>query len=152
MYCDRLHAWWSTNWWSIKSWLATLLSSLIAHWLVGWGLLLCLWFGPTGFKFCSSIQLYVLLSPYLCFISFLYHDVYVLGDNTSISEGSCMQTKHLCVLIHIRIKGGLVLLNMFKPSCILLTVPRRASFMDTFCYLGFVFVIVILSCLFLAAL
>ena len=31
--------------------------------------------------FCSGIKLYVLLSPYLCFISFLYLDVYVLGDD-----------------------------------------------------------------------
>ena len=29
---------------------------------------------------CSCIQFYVLLSPYLCFISFLYLDLYVLGD------------------------------------------------------------------------
>ena len=29
---------------------------------------------------CSSIQFYVLLSPYLCFISFLYLNLYVLGD------------------------------------------------------------------------
>ena len=28
--------------------------------------------------FCSGIQFYVLLSPYLCFISFLYPDSYVL--------------------------------------------------------------------------
>ena len=34
---------------------------------------------------CYGIQLYVLLSPYLCFISFLYLDVYVLGDNSWIS-------------------------------------------------------------------
>ena len=33
--------------------------------------------------FCSGIQLYVLLSPY--FISFLYLDLYVLGDDASIS-------------------------------------------------------------------
>ena len=35
--------------------------------------------------FCSGIQLYVLLSPYLCFISFLYFDFYVLGDDAWIS-------------------------------------------------------------------
>ena len=28
----------------------------------------------------SDIHLYVLLSPYLCFISFLYFDLYVLGE------------------------------------------------------------------------
>ena len=30
--------------------------------------------------FCSSVQFYVLLSPYLCFNYFLYLDPYVLGD------------------------------------------------------------------------
>ena len=30
--------------------------------------------------FCSGIQFYLLLVPYLCFISFLYFDFYVLGD------------------------------------------------------------------------
>ena len=35
--------------------------------------------------FCYCIQLYVLLSPYLCFISFLYLDLYVLGDELWIS-------------------------------------------------------------------
>ena len=34
---------------------------------------------------CSGIQFYVLLSPYLCFISFLYLDLYVLGDDAWIS-------------------------------------------------------------------
>ena len=45
---------------------------------------------PTGVYlldfFCSSIQLYLLLSPYLCFISFLYLDLYVLGDDALISK------------------------------------------------------------------
>ena len=35
--------------------------------------------------FCSGIQFYLLLSPYLCFISFLYLDLYVLGDDKLIS-------------------------------------------------------------------
>ena len=30
---------------------------------------------------CSGIQFYVLLSPYPCFISFLYLDLDVLGDD-----------------------------------------------------------------------
>ena len=51
--------------------------------------------------FCSRIQFYLLLSPYLCFISLLYLDLYVLGDDVLISKGSFMQTKHLCVWIHI---------------------------------------------------
>ena len=51
--------------------------------------------------FCSGIQFYLLLSPYLYFISFLYLDLYVLGDSALISKGSFMQTKYLCVSIHI---------------------------------------------------
>ena len=43
----------------------------------------------------------LLFSPYFCFISFLYFDLYVLGDDALISQGSFMQTKHLCALIHI---------------------------------------------------
>ena len=42
--------------------------------------------GPTGVDlldfFKSGIQLYLLLSPYLCFISFLYFDIFLLGDGT----------------------------------------------------------------------
>ena len=47
--------------------------------------MLWLFVGPTGVYlldfFCSSIQFYLLLSPYLCFISLLYLDLYVLGDD-----------------------------------------------------------------------
>ena len=35
--------------------------------------------------FCSGIQFYLLLSPYLCFIALLYLDLYVLGDDALIS-------------------------------------------------------------------
>ena len=35
--------------------------------------------------FCSGIQLYLRLSPYLPFISFLYLYLYVLGDDALIS-------------------------------------------------------------------
>ena len=45
--------------------------------------------GPTGVYLldflCSGFQFYLLLSPYLCFISFLYLDLYVLGDVALIS-------------------------------------------------------------------
>ena len=34
--------------------------------------------------FCSGIQFYLLLNPYLCLI-FLYLDFYVLGDDALIS-------------------------------------------------------------------
>ena len=39
---------------------------------------------PVGFL-CSGIQFYLLFSPYLCFISLLYLDLYVLGDDALIS-------------------------------------------------------------------
>ena len=55
--------------------------------------------------FCSGIQFYLLLSPNICFISLLYLDLYVLGDDALISNGPFMQTKYLYVLIHICIKG-----------------------------------------------
>ena len=47
--------------------------------------MLWLFVGHTGVNpldfFCSGIQFYLLLSPYLCFITFLYLDLYVLGDD-----------------------------------------------------------------------
>ena len=62
-------------------------------------------FKPTGVYlldfFFSGILFFYLLSPYLSFISFLYLDLCVLGDTSWISMGSFMQTKHLCVFIHI---------------------------------------------------
>ena len=53
--------------------------------------MLWLFVGPTRVNlsdfFCSGIQtvFYLLLSPYLCFISLLYLDLYVLGDDALIS-------------------------------------------------------------------
>ena len=35
--------------------------------------------------FCSGIQFYLLLSPYLCFISLLYLALYVFGDDALIN-------------------------------------------------------------------
>ena len=67
--------------------------------------MLWLFVGPIGVYlldyFCSGIQFNLLLSPYPCFVSLLYLDLYVLGDDALISLGSFMQTKYLCVLIHI---------------------------------------------------
>ena len=67
--------------------------------------MLWLFVGPTGVYlldfFCSGTQFYLLFSPYLCFISLIYLDSYVLGDDALISYGFFMQNKHLCVLIHI---------------------------------------------------
>ena len=53
------------------------------------------------FSFAPVFSFFLLLSLYLCLISFLYLDLYVLGDDALISYGSFMQTKHLCILIHI---------------------------------------------------
>ena len=51
--------------------------------------MLWLFVGPTGVYllgfFFPGIQFYLLLSPYLCFISMLYLDLYVLGDDALIS-------------------------------------------------------------------
>ena len=51
--------------------------------------MLWLFVGPTRVYlldfFCSGIQFYLLLSPCLCFISFLYLDSYVLEDDALIS-------------------------------------------------------------------
>ena len=59
------------------------------HKFVFWGLMLWLFVGPSGVYlldfFCSGIQFNLLLSPYPCFISLLYLDLYVLGDDALIS-------------------------------------------------------------------
>ena len=51
--------------------------------------MLWLLLGPRGFtcwiSFTLVFSFFLLLSPYLCFISFLYLDVYVLGDDALIS-------------------------------------------------------------------
>ena len=51
--------------------------------------MLWLFVGPIGVYLldfvCSGIQFYLLLSPNLCFISLLYFDLYVLGDDSLIS-------------------------------------------------------------------
>ena len=51
--------------------------------------MLWLFVGPTGVYlldfFSSVIQFYLLLSPFVLFISLLYLDLYVLGDDALIS-------------------------------------------------------------------
>ena len=58
--------------------------------------MLWLFVGPTGVYlldfFCSGIHFYSLLSPYLCFVTLLYLDLYVLGDDALISQGSILLT------------------------------------------------------------
>ena len=51
--------------------------------------MLWLFVGPAGVCllvfFCSGVHFCLLLSPYLCFVSFLYLGLYVLGDDALIS-------------------------------------------------------------------
>ena len=63
-----------------------------------------------------------------------------------------MQTKHLCVLIHIWTKGGVGAVKPVRPSSkiFLLTVPRRYFFCGSFVFLCLLFLM--LSSLFIAAL
>ena len=89
-----------------------------------WGPVVLAVVRPTGVYlldfFCSGNQCYLLLSPYLCFISFylLLSPFYLLIYDALISYGSFMQTKLLCVLIHIWTKGEVgSLWNRFKTSC-----------------------------------
>ena len=72
----------------------------------------CLWPDLPGFNFFlffyffyPSIQLYILLSHFRCFIFCLYLDLFESEDDTLISKGSFMRTKHIFILIHIRNKG-----------------------------------------------
>ena len=47
--------------------------------------MLWLFVGPTGVDLLDFFYSGIQLSPYLCFISFLYLDLYVLGDDALIS-------------------------------------------------------------------
>ena len=60
--------------------------------------------GPPEFT-CLILFATVFSFIYCCFISFLYLDLYVLRDDSLISYWYFMKTKHLCVWIHILIKG-----------------------------------------------
>ena len=53
--------------------------------------------------FCSGIQLYVQFSPYLCFVSFLCLDLYVLGYDSLTIWGSFVRVRRLCVFVHVRL-------------------------------------------------
>ena len=66
--------------------------------------MLWLFVGPTAIYlldfFCSAIQFYLLLSPYLCFISLLYLDLYVQGDDALKVRGlSCKP--NMCLDPHL---------------------------------------------------
>ena len=82
--------------------------------------MLWLFVGPSGDYlldfFCSGVQFYFLLSPYLCLVSLLCLDLYVLGDGALVGWGSFMRTRYLCVLIHIWVGVVLAPLDRFKHS------------------------------------
>ena len=67
--------------------------------------MLCLFVRPTRVYlldfFCSRYSVIFTVVSLSLLISFLCRDVYVLGDDALISYGYFMQTKYLCVLIHI---------------------------------------------------
>ena len=58
------------------------------------------WGLPVGFLLLQYSVLFTVEFLSLFYL-LLYLDVYVLGDDALISQGSFMQTKYLCVLIHI---------------------------------------------------
>ena len=51
--------------------------------------------------FCFGSSILFTVESLFLFYLHLYLDLYVLGDDALISLGSFMQTKHLCILIHI---------------------------------------------------
>ena len=67
--------------------------------------MLWLFVGPTKVYlldfFCSGTQFYLLLSPYLCFISLLYVYLYVLGDDAFISWGFHANQISMCLDPHL---------------------------------------------------
>ena len=113
--------------------------------------MLWLFSGPPGFtcwiSFTLVLSFYVLSRPYLCFISFLYLDLSVLGDNVWLGKGSFMQTKILFVLIHIwcHETGVSPAVKYFTDR-----LKNGTPFVDHLSY--FCLVLVILSHLFIAAL
>ena len=54
-------------------------------------------------------------------ITFMRNQLNVQGDNTSISLGYFMGTKHLYVFVHTRKKDEVYTVKMFKPSSNFLT-------------------------------
>ena len=76
-----------------------------------------------------------MLDNYVQQTTFKMHFFFLGAVRVNLSYGSFMQTKHLCVLIHIRTKGEVgAPFNRVKPSSkiFLLTVPRRCYFCGSF--------------------
>ena len=91
------------------------------------------------------------VSPYVCFISFLFLDLYFLVDDASMRWGYLVQTKHLFVLIHFRIKGEVGTVKLFWALQFFTDYSKVVlPLWIIFCYLSFMSAM--LSCLLLAAL
>ena len=71
---------------------------------------------------------------YLCFIFFLCIDLYLLGDDASISKGSFIRIKHIFVLIHTRIRVRLYHKTSLSPpvKIFLLAILRWCFFCGSF--------------------
>ena len=97
------------------------------------------WGLAVGF-FCSSVQLSVLSSPCLCLISFLCLGLYVLRDDTSISQGHSCQSGIYLFWSASEVGDEVVAVGMFGPPGGFLADRSGAVllFMDPF--LLFVFV------------
>ena len=78
--------------------------------------------------------IYVLLVPYLCFISFLYLELYVLEDDTSKSIGIFHANPSSMIGIRNKGEAGTVK-HVEALQYFLLTIPRRCFFCGSFCYL-----------------
>ena len=101
-------------------------------------------FRPTGVYlldfYYSGIQFYLLLSPYLCFISFLYLDLYVLGDDALIIQGSSCKPNIYVLWSTSELRVGMAPWNQFKPSSEIFYWPFRYIFSGSLCFFCRVFV------------
>ena len=64
----------------------------------------CLRSGPPGLN-CWVFSVVCTVESFPLFNVLFMFTCFVLGDDVSISKGPFMRTKHLCVLVHIGIKG-----------------------------------------------
>ena len=97
--------------------------------------------GPPGFacwvSFCPGVRFCLLLSPCLCFVSLLYLDLCVLGDDALVGWGSFVRAGCLCVLVRVWVGGGI---GAFGPVwairwCVFCWPFRGgASFVDLLCF------------------
>ena len=83
--------------------------------------------------FSSGIQFYLLLRPYLCFVSFIYLDLYVLGDDALISEVLLCKPNIYVSWSTSELRVRLASWNWFKSSSKIFYWPFQC---DTFTFCG----------------